>query len=101
MITGAVLLPVGFVAGMAGGVAMAVLETTQRRGLSDDQMGLVALPIVGGTMVVTGIVFLSIGAPKVPVNADEQPSLEEPVPPPPVAIEPMIGPGSFGLSGTF
>jgi len=108
MIAGAVLLPVGFLAAMAGGIGGGITAAEGTGYLHNDhdfpwQAG---IPIgIGGAFMITGIVFLSIGAPKVP--AEEQPP-PSPLPPnqpastpPQVSVIPIVGPGSGGIFGTF
>lgn len=106
MIAGAVLLPVGFVALMAGAIGGAVSaaeSSTNYYGYyyddtDDDFPAAAAAPIVlGGVAMITGIIFLSIGAPKVPVEA--QPAAARRAPP--VTITPLVGPASAALRLSF
>ena len=100
MIAGAVLLPVGFVALMAGAIggAISAAESTtyDYYGYNDstgDFPPEAAAPIVlGGVAMITGIIFLSIGAPKVAVEA--QPAAA-------VTVTPLVGPTSAAIRLSF
>jgi hypothetical protein len=90
MIAGAVLLPIGFLAAIAGGPVAAGITAA-----NDDPYPLPALSclVPGSVFTVMGIVFLAVGAPEVPVVPEQGKSA--------IYLEPIVGPTSAGMRVTF
>jgi hypothetical protein len=102
MIAGAVMLPVGFVAAMFGAVGGGISASGGIYGSSREFPPAAAVPIaLGGAVLITGIVFLAIGAPKVPAETQPAPGAEPPRTPPQVSVAPLIGVGSAGMLLSF
>jgi hypothetical protein len=94
MIAGAVMLPLGFLATIAGGPVGGGIAAANGQAYYPPAIAVLA---IGMTVMTTGIVFVSIGAPEVPVETTTAPQ------PPTAAIvvEPVLGPSFSGLRGMF
>jgi hypothetical protein len=94
MIAGAVMLPLGFLATIAGGPVGGGIAAANGQAYYPPAIAVLA---IGMTVMTTGIVFVSIGAPEVPVETTTAPQ------PPTAAIvvEPVLSPSFSGLRGMF
>jgi hypothetical protein len=94
MITGIVLMPVGAVTLLMGGAVCGVVSAAGRSCASSDTNYADAVMMgLGATMLVTGIIFTAVGAPRVPVTDTSSA--------PPLQITASVGPRSAALIGLF